>query len=238
MVKVKKFEFKNFELNHRKSPMSIGVDSMLLGAWGSDLFNFKNAIDIGCGCGILAFMIAQKNSNAKILGIDIDEQAIVEANENLNNQKQFSNVSFKQIDIKTFITNDKFDFIISNPPYFSTQKSTQSPVLKRANARHNETLTLQTLFDFIAKNLSDNGKAALILPYQEFEWVQKTVQRLSLYFHKLTVVKPTEFKPVNRFLFIIGKENKFPEVDSIVLRNLDNTYTDQYKTLTKDFHSK
>ena len=67
------FEFKQFRVYHDRCAMKVGTDGVLLGAW-ADVENSKRILDIGCGTGLIALMVAQR-SNAEVVGIDIDSNA-------------------------------------------------------------------------------------------------------------------------------------------------------------------
>ena len=74
------FEFKQFRVYHDHCAMKVGTDGVLLGAW-ADVENSKRILDIGCGTGLIALMVAQR-SNAEVVGIDIDSNAAEQACEN------------------------------------------------------------------------------------------------------------------------------------------------------------
>ena len=78
------FRFKNFNITQAKSAMKVGTDGVLLGSWAS----YKNPteiLDIGTGTGLIALMLAQRNSKANITAIEIDKTASKEAQFNINN---------------------------------------------------------------------------------------------------------------------------------------------------------
>ena len=78
------FQFKQFSLHHGHSTMKIGTDAVLLAAL-TDGKDAHNILDIGCGCGVIAFCMAQKApSDAEIWGIDPDENSIKEATQNIS----------------------------------------------------------------------------------------------------------------------------------------------------------
>ena len=77
------FRFKQFKVEQDKCAMKIGTDSILLGAW-TNCSEAKTVLDIGTGTGVLALMLAQK-SDAEIFAIDIDEQSVIQAKQNVNN---------------------------------------------------------------------------------------------------------------------------------------------------------
>ena len=66
------FHFKQFSVEDSSSPMKVGTDAVLLGAWTPSLNCADISIlDIGTGCGVIALMLAQRISNANIQAIDI-----------------------------------------------------------------------------------------------------------------------------------------------------------------------
>ena len=77
----KPFHFKQFTLYQEFAAMKIGTDGILLGAW-ANCQDCKHMIDVGTGTGVIALMLAQKNSNAKIDAVEIDHNAIKDAKRN------------------------------------------------------------------------------------------------------------------------------------------------------------
>ncbi len=85
----------------------------------SDHSNKKQSIlDIGTGSGIIAINLALTFPGDDILATDISEDALKVAQLNADNY-QTNNVFFKQSDLFKEINNERFDVIVSNPPYIS-----------------------------------------------------------------------------------------------------------------------
>ena len=76
------FKFKQFTVRHDKCAMKVGTDGVLLGAW-CDISSNKYILDVGTGSGLIALMVAQRNSSAEIDAIEIDEMACEQAKENV-----------------------------------------------------------------------------------------------------------------------------------------------------------
>ena len=76
--------------------------------------NYKNILDIGTGSGAIAIAI-KKNLNINVDACDISSKALKVASKNaLNNNV---NINFYKLNILKDIPNQKYDCLISNPPY-------------------------------------------------------------------------------------------------------------------------
>lgn len=91
--------------------------------------DFKTVLDIGTGSGCIACMIG-KLTSAQVLGIDISTEALQVALDNSSKLELFNKAIFRKSDIFSNIR-EKFDLIISNPPYIpqSEKNSLQNEVL-------------------------------------------------------------------------------------------------------------
>lgn len=73
-------------------------------------------LEIGVGSGCISISIAKCLENVNILGVDINEKALVTANKNIKEHNVQDRVKFIKSDIYENVEG-KFDIIISNPPY-------------------------------------------------------------------------------------------------------------------------
>ena len=93
--------------------------------------NSKNILDIGTGSGCIACSIA-KAIDGNILGVDVSKEALEVANQNAKRLILDKRVSFKESDLFLNLEGEKFDIIVSNPPYIPPQEKAhiQKEVLK------------------------------------------------------------------------------------------------------------
>lgn len=78
---------------------------------------FENALDIGTGSGCIACTIAKK-TKATVLGVDISSDALRIALDNVTRLGINNRAVFRKSDLFSKVRDEeKFDMIISNPPY-------------------------------------------------------------------------------------------------------------------------
>lgn len=231
----KPFEFKKFKIHQNNAAMKIGTDGILLGAW-ADLSDKKKGIDIGSGTGIISIMLCQRNEILEIDSIEVSEKAVLDAKKNIKNCKWNERINLIHKDLKLFSTENKYDLIISNPPYF--QKSLKPKDLDRLKARHEVSLNYKDVLNFSEKHLLKNGTINLILPIDQKQEVTEYVEKFGLYVSKECIVFPKPNKNPHRLLIELSKIKKTFESQSLTIENDGrHNYTDNYKKLTREFYT-
>ena len=81
-----------------------------------------NVLDIGTGSGAIALALAKNRADWSVTAADISQDALDLASENAKNQKL--NIFFKKSDCFAEIS-EKYDIIVSNPPYISRQDESE-----------------------------------------------------------------------------------------------------------------
>ena len=98
--------------------MKVCTDACILGAWFSaKIARYSTVLDIGSGTGLLMMMLAQR-SQAEIHGIEIDPTAYEQLKENTSQNDWQERLKVFAGDARSFHFPLKYDFIISNPPFF------------------------------------------------------------------------------------------------------------------------
>ena len=162
MAREKVFRFKQFEVLNDRTAMKVGTDGVLLGAW-CPVENVRRVLDVGTGCGVIALMVAQRNSTAVIDAIDIDHDAIEEAVLNFERSPWSDRLSATEGDYNDLQSSGEgYDLIISNPPYFTNGVMPTGDA--RTTARHTGTLSYPQLLDGATRLLTVAGTLAIITP--------------------------------------------------------------------------
>lgn len=77
-------------------------------------------LDIGTGSGCIACMIAKNAPQAEVLGVDVSSDALQVALENAQKLDLIKKVVFRKSDLFSALREgEKFDVVVSNPPYIS-----------------------------------------------------------------------------------------------------------------------
>lgn len=232
------FQFKQFTVHHTNAAMKVGTDGVLLGAW-VDCSRALTCLDIGTGTGLLTLMIAQRNSEIRMDAIDIDETAVKQAKENVNNSQWSNRILVSHISLQEFMLNHrkKYDLIVCNPPYFS--KGWHVPDKGRNRARVAENLSGRELISAAKNLLNDSGLLALIMPFDTADKFIMEAAENNIHCVRKTIVFSKESKPPLRILLELGNQNLHVIENNISIYKSNGIgFTPDYKALTQDFYLK
>lgn len=227
------FRFKQFSISHDKCAHKVGTDGVLLGAW-AHARNPKNILDIGTGSGLIALMLAQRFPEAQITGIELDEPSAKQAQENASTSPFKDRIEIIQGDFLHFAFAEKYDLIVSNPPFYKGNTSTGKS--ERDRARHEEYLPQSLFIEKCTTLLSPKGKLALVLPKEEGELFTKQAKLQSLCLNRLTRVFGSPNAPEKRWLLEFSFENLPIQENQITIRDKNENRSEEYQILTKDFY--
>lgn len=231
---MKPFHFKHFSVQQTHSALKVGTDAMILGAFVSGE-NHMHILDIGTGCGVLALMMAQKFQNATIVGIDTDATSLIDCRTNFENSPWNQRLVAIQEDIFNYSTDQQFDLIVCNPPFYETTLKNQDERI--ANAKHGSKDFITNLLKKVVELLSENGMFWMIYPVEYATELAKVSMEAGLFIQQEIILlgKPNSPK---RVIFCFSTDSKTQTINrEFTIRNQDNSYTTEYIELTKEFHS-
>ena len=161
-----------------------------------------NIIDLGTGSGCIAITL-KKKINSNVSAIDISKEALEVARENAKKNKV--EIDFIQNDMLDNISN-KFDVIISNPPYISKNEEIQDIVRKNepslALYADNEGLYYyEKIIKPAKKNLKEKFIIAFEIGYMQGDKIKKIAEQN---YPKAEVVLKKDLQGKDRFIFIIN----------------------------------
>lgn len=228
------FNFKQFTVFQDKCSFKVGTDGVLLGAY-ADITGASKILDIGTGSGLIALMLAQR-SEAEITAIEPDGDSFLQASSNFQSSKWGKRIKAEKTDLQNFNPGGiKFNLIVSNPPYFSD--ALRNPDPRKAATRHNDSLTPEELLKGAIRLMADDGKLQVIMPYVEGNIFIAEASGYGLYCNNILKIKPLTTSEIRRLILTFSRKRlKATEKFLVIEQGERHDFTEDYKTLTKDFY--
>ena len=161
--------------------------------------NYHNLLDIGTGSGCISIAL-KKHLNLDIDACDISKKALKLAKKNaLENNVS---INFFEMDILKEIPNQKYDCLISNPPYVKKGELTINTKYEPNIALYanNDGLEFYERILNIAKDIL-NPKGTIIFEIGKEE--EKAIKKIALsYFKNAKINILKDYNNINRFMFI------------------------------------
>lgn len=237
------FAFKRFTVRQDQCAMKVGTDGVLLGAWAR-VEHCSHILDVGTGTGLIALMAAQR-SEAHIVGIDLDADAVLQASGNAVSSPWGHRIRVMEMDVRT-VSSERlgmeadnyplFDAILCNPPYF--ENSLKSPDAARTMARHTDTLTFDELARSAARLLCPEGELSVVIPYERAADMTVSAACYGLFATRQTIVCPVEGGKPKRMLMAFSRQGASHTPETLCIQDSRRQYTPEYVRLVKDFYLK
>lgn len=231
------FKFKQFTVHQEHCAMKVCTDACLFGAINAnEIIEYKNALDIGTGTGLLSLMYAQKHYDCKIDAIEIDEMANKQGIENSKGSLFKHQISFHFDDIRSYSKTSlkKYGLIFSNPPFYANDLKSNDD--KRNIAMHGSLLSYTELFKIASNLLDDDGKFFILIPFTLEEKVLETAEKNILFIIQMIRVKQTTSHNYFRSIICFSKTKLECKYSEISIKDETNNYTPEFKLLLKDYY--
>lgn len=227
---MKPFKFKQFEIQQSENVFRVGTDGVLLGSL-VNVCNVSKVLEVGTGTGLISLMLAQRNLDAEFLGLDINKEAVQITKINFENSIFASRLKNVLQDFKAFETPEKFDLIVSNPPYFEESDSGKDKI-----ARQTVELNFSQLILKSSKLLTENGVFSVIIPVESGDDFIGIAEENHLFLTRKINVKGIENSKTKRLILEFSLIENIPEESEFIIEKSPRKYSDQYLELTKEFH--
>ncbi len=214
--------------------MKVGTDGVLLGAWFPMESGFS-VLDVGTGTGLVAIMAAQRGAGS-VTAVEIDPEASQQASENASNSPWSDRIVVQCADFAHFTAGFRFDCIVCNPPYF--RDSLRCPDQGRNTARHNDSLSYETLVRCSAPLLAPDGLLCVVLPFDAVGEFTKCASAFGLNLCHETDVVTAPGKQPKRSLLAYGFGSQGLRKDVLAMCGPDGKETSDYIELVRDFYLK
>jgi tRNA1Val (adenine37-N6)-methyltransferase len=230
------FSFKQFTIKQEKAGFKVGTDGVLLGAC-ADITSAGKILDVGTGTGLIAIMLAQR-SDADIVAIEPDYESYLQACDNVSHCKWQSKIKVEHSSLQNYYPdNEKFDLIVSNPPYFTD--SLKNPDPRKSAARHAGSLDSDEILEGVKRLMKTGGRFQVIMPYVEGNIFIAECQKYGLYCNTILKIRPLPTSEIRRLILSFSPERLIVTEKFLTIEHgRRHEFTEDYINLTKDFYLK
>lgn len=181
-------------------------DTLLLYDFISAFSPKGEALDVGCGCGILGLLLKRDFQALTMHLLDIQEQNCTIAK---------ANAKHNGIEIASILCNDfleakfeyKFDMIISNPPFYH-KGGVKSDDKALFLSRHSSALPFDAFARKVTKTLSNRGYFCFCYDAKQLDHLMAALLANGLNVEDLCFVYPKEEKEASLVLIRARKNSK------------------------------
>ena len=227
------FEFKQFSLHHGNPGLKISTEACLFGAWAS-LHARGLCLDIGTGCGLLASMMAQANTACSVIALEIHPEVALVASENFEQSPFKDRLQVIQSDISVYHSEVKFDFICSNPPFFTNHLPAADPA--RHMAIHADHLTPADLANSIDRLLDADGEFAVMYPADVLALFEKSLENVGLFLNEKVTIHSNPSSPDLRVMAYGSRERSPIKEGQINIKTEQGDYSPEFIELLRPYY--
>lgn len=158
------------------------IDAVLLAACVQPISGDR-IVDLGTGCGIIPLIIAYRNKDVHIYGVEVQQELSRLALLNIAENKMENRIDILLENIKN-LKLDKIkgpaDIVVVNPPYHRLNSGRINPNLQKAIARHEIEATLTDIISSASRLLKISGKLLMIYPAERITDLLFTMRSFSI----------------------------------------------------------
>lgn len=163
-------------------------------------------LDLCTGSGCIGISLATIFKNSNVTLVDISEKALAIADKNIKKHNLQAKINVIKKDILTDTIDEKYDLIVSNPPYISEkdfvnlEKDVKNYEPEIALVSHNDEYKFyKRIIDVYWNNLNENGIILLEMGYNQWEYLYNFAKQ-SDKFSKIEIEK--DLSGINRVLIL------------------------------------
>lgn len=236
MLRKDGFTFKQFFVAHDRCAMKVGTDGVLLGAW-APVAGVRRILDIGCGSGLIALMLAQRTpDDVSIDAVELERSAAAQAQQNVSDSPWAHRIAVHAQDIVSWSeqAEKRYSLIVSNPPFFAPGMASAS--IERDTARSTATLDHATLLRCAAQLIEEEGLFCVVLPADAGENLIALAHAEGWHLRYRYDVAPYAQRPPNRL--VLGFSPAAGELvqERLAIRDEDKSYSADWLSLVTDFY--
>lgn len=207
------------------------LDALLLADFAGRV-SASHILDLGCGSGVVALVLAARRPEVRAVGLEIQPDLCEAARRGVAINGLADRLTVIEGDIReaeSLLGAGCFDLVVCNPPFFAPAGGRPSPEGGRAMARHALSCDLPDVFRAARHALRPGGRLAIIYPTPGVPEMEGL--RLSA----LRAVVPRAGRPPSRHLMEFGPARPDgPETLAPLVVHAGTGYTEELRRLLGD----
>lgn len=184
----------------------LGTDSLLLSRFAT-LHRRDRVLDLGCGVGVLAVLLAEQAEELTLDGIELNPAAAALAGANLRENGLSGTILRGDLREPGWFSQGHYDLIVANPPYFPAG-SGQLAQRRNPAARSEVTCTLADLCRAAGPRLKTGGRFALVCRVERLTDLMVSLRENQLEPKRMRLVQYDWKKPPKLLLLEAVRQGK------------------------------
>lgn len=225
--------YNDMKIIQRNDYLNFSIDSVLISNFLTVNKGRKNIMDLGTGNGVIP-MLLSKRTNAKIVGIEIQDTSVDLACRNIILNKLESQVEIVKGDIKNIqseFTDQSFDAVITNPPFFkfTGDKNQLNNLDQLTYARHEILINLEDIIKAGSYLLKFRGNFTMVHRADRLIDILELMKRYKIEPKRIRFCHTTRNKGA-KIILIEGLKGAEPGLviqPPLYINNDDGSYTEE-----------
>lgn len=245
--RIDELQYKNLKIIQNEDGFCFGIDSVLLSDFAKDIKNNSAGVDLGTGTGIISILLSAKTKLEKIIGVEIQEDVAEMANRSVILNNIQDKIEILNLDIKDIIQNksnnkeninklienklqrEKFDFVVTNPPYKKLDTGKVNANENKYISRHELTANLEDFLNVSKYLLKDKGAFYMVHRPDRLVDIIEFMRKYKIEPKKIRFVYSSiEKEPSLILIKGIKNANPFLKIDRpLIIYNENGEYTEE-----------
>ncbi len=177
---------KQYENGYRFS-----IDAVLLAHFPGNIVGSLRILDLCCGSGVIGFILAYRNPDVLVTGLEIQESMAQLAHDNASANSfsaRYTSVKGDACCINQYVQPESFDLVFCNPPYRKLQTGRHNRSDASTIARHEIAGTLNDFIKAAAFSVCNRGRVFFVYPAQRIAPIVSEMSNKSLSVKKMQLI--------------------------------------------------
>lgn len=207
------------------------MDSVLLAHFAA-VNPDDEVLDLGCGSGVISFLLVGRQPSCRITGLEIQPELADRARRGAERNGVADRIEIINGDLRqaeVFLEKRRFSLIVANPPFWRQGEGKPSPDQERLIARHEVKVTLKDYVEVAWRWLIPGGHLAMIHRADRILELGALCADNSLTANRVRFIHPYPDRDANLVLVeaVKGSKAGLKVLPPLVVYNSDGAYTEE-----------